>query len=75
MADFDRVDQQALLPDARAVAATHVPENGLCRGCLDAWSRLAPHPCTHAQWASVVGWLAPVVKQQQQAGGRESDER
>jgi hypothetical protein len=43
-----------LLADATIAAQVHVDEDGLCQGCLAVWSRLAPWPCTQAQWARAV---------------------
>jgi len=34
------------------VLEVHTPaESGLCRGCMQHWSRLIWHPCAQAAWA------------------------
>jgi hypothetical protein len=58
-----RVDADPAAADARArVVAVAVAvlqqhradRDGWCRGCVEEWGRLAPHPCTQATWAAAV---------------------
>jgi hypothetical protein len=52
--------QADVLADAQAVIDAHFDDNGICRGCLVSWARLAPHPCPQRQWAtSVMASLTP----------------
>ena len=49
----DGLDQ--VVTAARQVASHHVPDGGgWCVGCLRAWGRGVPHPCTQAEWAAAV---------------------
>jgi hypothetical protein len=41
------------------VLATHVAEDGWCRGCREQWGRMVPHPCTQAEWAAHVHEAEP----------------
>jgi hypothetical protein len=49
-----------LLPDATGILTSHRPANdGLCAGCRALWDRLAPYPCTQAEWAQRVADRVP----------------
>jgi hypothetical protein len=64
---------------AVAVLAQHAADrDGWCRGCLDDWNRLAPHPCSQANWASAVQAVygdtteQPAIETRAQAPGTRS---
>jgi hypothetical protein len=50
----DLLGTARLIIDAAHITQLHVEHNGWCHGCLTAWARLAPHPCTQARWAQRV---------------------
>jgi hypothetical protein len=54
MADATDAGVADVVADARAIVDRHTEADGMCRGCIEQWARLAPYSCEQARWATAV---------------------